>query len=110
MTYNPEQADRVRNALARQKGLSERKMFGGIAFMINGHMCCGVINDDLVLRLGNERTAEALTEPHTREMDFTGKPLKTMVCVAPKGFRDDHDLARWVKRAVGFVRTLPDKK
>ena len=109
MAYDEAVAGRVRVVLKRRKGVSERKMFGGIAFMLNGNMCCGVIDKDLVLRLGDERAAAALQERHTREMDFTGKPLKSMVYVAPAGFRSDDDLRAWVKRAVDFVKTLPAK-
>ena len=78
MAYSEAVAEKIREALKMHKGLSERKMFGGIAFMLNGHMCCGVLEKNLVLRLGESAAAQALTKPHTRLMDFTGKPLKTM--------------------------------
>ena len=79
MGYSEVLAEQLRDGLRNVDGISERKMFGGIAFMLNGNMCCGVINKDLVLRLGDERAAAALNERHTRKMDFTGKPLKSMV-------------------------------
>ena len=109
MAYDEAIADRLRVVLRRRKGVSERRMFGGIAFLINGNMCCGVVDDKIVLRLGEQGAADALTERHTREMDFTGRPLKTMVYVQPTGFRTDADLRAWVGRAVAFTRTLPPK-
>ncbi len=101
--------DRVRQVLKRRKGISERKMFGGIAFMLSGNMVCGVNKKDLVLRLGEERAAKALTEPHTRAMDFTGKVLKSMVYVSPAGYKSDDALKAWVGRALDFSKTLPAK-
>lgn len=107
MAYDETVADRARRMLAKHPGVSERKMFGGVALMLNGNMCCGVIGKDLVLRLGDKGAARALAEPHTRPMDFTGKPLKSMVYVGPAGYRTDDDLRAWVKQAVGFVKSLP---
>jgi len=109
VAYDEAVAERVRKALRRRKGVTERKMFGGIAFMLNGNMCCGVLERDLMLRLGDEGAAKALEERHTRPMDFTGKPLKSMVYVAPAGFRTDAALKAWVKRAADFARSLPPK-
>ncbi len=110
MAYDDQTADRVRKILKRRKGITERKMFGGIAFMLNGHMACGVNQKDLVLRLGEERTAKALSEePYTREMDFTGKVLKSMVYVSPAGFDSDEKLRAWVDQAIAYIKTLPAK-
>ncbi|GAB4150170.1 MAG: TfoX/Sxy family protein [Planctomycetaceae bacterium] len=109
MAYNETLADRVRTRLNKQKGFSEKKMFGGICFLLNGNMCCGVTGDDLMLRLGQEAAAVALNEPHTREMDFTGRPLKSMIFVDSAGYEADDDLANWVQRAVNFCRSLPPK-
>ena len=97
---------RVRSALGRQPGITERKMFGGLSFLLNGNMCCGVAKDLLVLRLGEQGAAEALAQPHTRPMDFTGKPMKSMVYVAPDGFRSDKALQEWVHRAVAYAACL----
>ena len=109
MAYEDAVADRVRKILKRRKGISERKMFGGIAFMLNGNMVCGVIKKDLVLRLGKERAAKALSEPHTREMDFTGKAIKSMVYIDPAGYESDDQLRAWVQRAFDYAKTLPAK-
>lgn len=85
-------------------------MFGGLAFMIRGHMCCGVIGEDLVLRLGPDGADAALGEPHTRPMDFTGPPMRGFVYVAPAGLGTAAALRRWIDRAAGFVATLPLKE
>jgi TfoX/Sxy family transcriptional regulator of competence genes len=109
MAFDEATAERVRAALGRQQGLSERKMFGGLAFLHNGNMCCGVVKDQLMLRLGEQGAAEALARPHTRPMDFTGKAIKTMVYVEPAGIAADRDLRAWVRRAVDFAASLPAK-
>lgn len=84
-------------------------MFGGLAFLMRGHMCCGVVGDTLVVRLGNDGAAAALREPHTRPMDFTGKPMKSMVYVGPAALAEDSGLTHWLDRAIAFVATLPPK-
>ena len=84
-------------------------MFGGTAFLLNGHMICGVQGDALVLRLGREGAAAAFERPHTRPMDFTGKPLASMIYVDPPGYRSDGALCGWVEQAVRFARRLPPK-
>lgn len=109
MAFDETLADRIRSVLKRHKGITERKMFGGLAFMLNGNMCCGVMKDQLMLRLGEEGAAEALAQPHARPMDFTGRPMKGMVYVAPAGLASEEDLRGWVQRAVAFASTLPAK-
>lgn len=110
MAYDEQLAARVRKLLKRRKGYSERKMFGGICFMLHGNMCCGVTHSDLMLRLGPERAPQALKQPHTREMDFTGRPMKGMVYVEPAGYEDDYDLKSWVTQSAAFASSLPPKK
>jgi TfoX/Sxy family transcriptional regulator of competence genes len=109
MAFDESVAARVRKALVRRKGVTEKKMFGGIAFLLNGNMCCGVLGDVLLLRLGSEGASEALREPHTRLMDFTGKPMKSMVYVAPAGFATDQALRSWLRLAIAYVSELPAK-
>lgn len=109
MSYDETAAKRVRNVLARHRNVAERRMFGGLTFMVGGHMACGVIGDDLMVRVGPDAYAEALADTHAREMDFTGTPLKGFVFVAPKGFVTEDALRAWIDRAVEFVRTLPVK-
>lgn len=110
MAYDRGLADRVRSILERRAGFSERHMFGGIAFMINGHMCCGVVRTDLMLRLTPEGVTNGLRRPHTRPMDFTGKPMKSMMFIDAAGTDSDEALHDWVESALDFVRTLPPKK
>jgi TfoX/Sxy family transcriptional regulator of competence genes len=109
VAYDEALADRVREALSDRQELSEREMFGGIAFMLAGNMACGVIRDDLLVRLGKEDAAKALEEPHVRPMDFTGKPMKTTVYVDSTGTASDSDLAGWVGAGADFAAGLPPK-
>lgn len=106
MAYDEKLAQRVRKILATRKGATEKKMFGGLALLLNGRMCCGVLNDDLVVRVGPERHAAALARPHTRLMDFTGRPLTGFVYVGPRGVKTDAALAKWVQEATEYASTL----
>jgi TfoX/Sxy family transcriptional regulator of competence genes len=108
MAYDTHLAERIRWILV-DDGVTEREMFGGIAFMLHGNMVCGVTHEALMLRLGPQLAAAALDEPHTRPMDFTGKPMKSMLLVDPPGFETDDQLAGWIERARDFVGTLPPK-
>ena len=109
MTYNEGLAARVRESVsALGLAVDERKMFGGLAFMLDGHMFSGIVGDELMLRLGPEGTARALREANVREMDFTGRPMKGMVFLAPGRMRAT-TLQGWLERAAGFTRTLPPK-
>jgi hypothetical protein len=85
-------------------------MFGGVAYMVNGKMCCGVVNTDLVLRLGQEAATAALVRPHTRPMDFTGKPMKSMIYVAAAGTKTDRDLEKWLLLALRFSKASADPR
>lgn len=109
MAYDEALAERVREVVAGAAGLSERKMFGGLAFMLDGHMCCGIVGDRLMLRLGADLAEEALARPHVEPMDFTGRPMTGMVYVAPEGLGGG-ELRSWVERAARHVRTLPPKR
>ena len=109
MPYNEHVAERLRAVLSLRKGITEKRMFGGLAFLLHGNMVCGVLNDNLVLRLGDKLAAEALAKAHVRPMDFTGRPMKSMVYVASEGFRDDSALTEWLGKALSFARTLPSK-
>lgn len=110
MAYDEELASRIREVLGLAPGVSEREMFGGLAFMRHGHMFCGLIGAELMVRVGPERYAEALAQPHARPMDFTGRPLAGYVFVAPEGTRTRPALARWIERGVELVATLPEKR
>ena len=110
MAYDEVLADRVREVLAPHSDLSERQMFGGIAFMLAGNMCCGVIGEDLMVRLGPDEGPKALGEEGVRPMDFTGKPMKTAVYVSPEVTSDDGGLAGWVEAGAAYASSLPPKK
>lgn len=110
MAYDDALAARVSRLLEGRDDVAERKMFGGLAFMVGGHMCCGVIGEDLVVRLGPDGADAALDKPHTRPMDFTGRPLTGFVYVAPPGVRTAAALRGWVQAGLDFVATLPPKK
>ena len=109
MAYDENLADRVRAFLEAEAGFGERKMFGGIAFMLDGHMCCGVVDSDLMLRLGPDGADAALEHPHVRPMDFTGRPMSSMVFVAPEALQGV-SLRAWVEQAATFARSLPPKR
>ncbi len=110
MAYDVHLADRVRSIMNTAGEFSEKKMFGGLAFMINGHMCCGVLKTDLVLRLTPEQAVASLRRPHTRPMDFTGKPMRSMIYVNAIGTDSDQALTAWVESAVRLARIGPDKE
>lgn len=109
MAYDEGLAQRIREALDELRGLNEKRMFGGISFLVKGNMACGVIDDDLVVRVGPAHYEDALEQPYTRAFDFTGRPMKGWVMVAPDGYESDLDLRNWVQRGVDFARSLPPK-
>ena len=109
MPYSKSLAARVRQVLARRRDVSEKKMFGGVAFLLSGNMLVGVWQDSLIVRLGPEAGEQALDEPHVRPFDVTGRPMKGWVMVDPDGIDSDRQLADWVERALVFVVTLPLK-
>lgn len=114
MAYDEGLAERVREVLSQRDELAanqvvEKRMFGGLAFMVRGHMCCGVAGDQLMVRVGPDAYSDCLQEPYAREMDFTGRPLKGMVYVDEGGIESDPDLARWIDRGLSFVLSLPPK-
>lgn len=109
MAYSESIAQRVRASLLGRPDLREQKMFGGIAFLLAGNMCVGVLGDSLMARVGPEQYGEALTQPHARPMDFTGRSMRGFVYVDPEGFAEDADLQAWLARCVRFAESLPPK-
>jgi len=109
MPYDEALADRIGVILKDQPNVVGKKMFGGIAFMVSGNMCCGVVKDTLMLRVGAENYESLLSLPHAREMDFTGKYMKGMIYVDPEGLETEEELKTWVERALEFVLSLPAK-
>jgi TfoX-like protein len=108
VVYDEDLAGRVRAVLPPGAAVTERQMFGGLAFLLGGHMFCGIVKGALMVRLGPEDAARALDQPHVRPMDFTGRPMRGMVFVDPEGLGGDA-LRRWVDAAAGYARGLPPK-
>jgi hypothetical protein len=109
MAFDADLAARIRDALARIRNVVEKKMFGGVGFLLDGHMLVGVWKDALIARIGPDAYDDALLEPHVGVFDITGRPMRGWVMVEPEGVEDDQQLAVWVGRAVAFVGTLPAK-
>jgi TfoX/Sxy family transcriptional regulator of competence genes len=110
MAYDQGLAARIRDELADRDGVTEKQMFGGIAYLLEGKMFVGIVGDELMVRVGPDADDEALERPHVRPMDFTGRPMKGYVFVAPKGVTEDSVLRDWIERALRHVATLPAKK
>lgn len=108
MAYDERLAARIRALLADRADVSERKMFGGLTFMVSGNMCCGVNGDELIVRLDPGREGDALARPHARPMDFTGRRMRGFITVRPDGLSGSH-LDRWVHEAVARAGSLPPK-
>ena len=106
VAYSEQLADRTRAALVASRDLQERSMFGGLAFMVNGHMCCGIIGEELMVRVGPDLYESSLAQAHTREMDFTGKILKGMVYVGSEALGSERELGQWVQRGLAYISTL----
>ena len=109
MAFDEGVAQRIREVLDAEPEVVEKKMFGGLAFMIGGHMCCGVADAKLMPRVGKDAYSGALTEPHVEPMDFTGRPLTGFVYVLEEGIESERDLVAWIDRCVSFVESLPPK-
>ena len=110
MAYDERLADRVRERLGAVDGVTERAMFGGLAFLVRGNMAVGITGGgELMVRLGPDAGDAALDEPHTRPFDMTGRPMRGWIVVAAAGIATDAQLGAWVERGVAFARTLPPK-
>ena len=109
MPSHPALSSRVRDVLKRQRGATEKRMFGGDTFLLNGNMLVATWNDSLIVRLGVDQASAALQQPHVGPMDLTGKPMKGWVIVSQSGLQDDADLRTWIQLAIHFVKTLEPK-
>jgi hypothetical protein len=109
MAYDEGLAQRVREIMVDETGLVEKKMFGGVGFMLDGNMACGVNREDLIVRVGPEQDGQAVKQPHARPFDITGRPMKGWVMVGPDGVLADEDLQAWVAQGINFARILPAK-
>lgn len=107
MAYDSRLADRLRDRIRRRRGWTEKAMFGGLGFLLHGHLCVGIWRDSLIARVGLDEYAAALREPCVREFDITGRSLTGWVLVEPAGLQDDAELSGWLERCIEFVRTLP---
>ena len=108
MAYSEELAARIRDVVGGRDGITERRMFGGIAWMVSGNMVCGTLGEDLMVRLDPDDAERALDEPHVDPMDFTGRPMRGLVIVPGDGL-DDDPLSAWVEEAVAFALAEPPK-
>jgi hypothetical protein len=109
MAYDGGVAERIREVFDGRDDVVEKKMFGGIAFMHCGNMCCGIVDDVLMARVGPDSYPDALSRDHAREMNFTGKPMKGFVYVDPAGFSEDAELRDWISLCEAFTASLPAK-
>jgi hypothetical protein len=109
MAYDEELAERIRGQMAPIQGSVEKRMFGGIGFLIGGNMACGVNRENLIVRVGPEQYDAALAEPHVRPFDMTGRPMKGWIVVAPDGCATEADLGSWIQRGVAIAQSLPEK-
>ena len=114
MAYDEKLAARIRAILADHADVREQKMFGGLTFMVGGHMCCGVNGDELIVRLDPDREDDALAKPHARPVDFTGRPMRGFVTIDPSGLGGAR-LHRWLREAVAWAETsaadvIPSKR
>jgi TfoX/Sxy family transcriptional regulator of competence genes len=109
VAYDEALAERVRARLAREGGLTERAMFGGLGFMIHGNMALGIRGDELMVRVGPDGVADAVAHPHARESYMGDRPMKGFILVAPEGLESDEELGGWVRRGVEFAHSLPPK-
>ena len=109
MAYDEGLAERIRGVLSHRTDVTEKRMFGGLAFLSRGYMLVGINDERLMARVGAANYDEALRQPHVREMDFTKRPIKGFVYVLSDGIQADNDLKTWIDRCLEFVDTLPDK-
>jgi hypothetical protein len=109
MAYSHALAERVQSAIGKRRDVVEKKMFGGVVFLLRGNMLVGIWKKSLIVRLGPERAAEALEREHVRRFDVTGRPMKNWIMVDPDGLETDAELAEWIEQAKEFVETLPAK-
>lgn len=110
MAFDEALAARIRKALESRRDVEEKHMFGGVAFMVAGHMACGILGDSLMARIDPTQAERWLGEPHVRPMDFTGRPMKGLIFVDGPGLATPRQLKAWVDRCVAWVETLPSKK
>lgn len=110
MAFDEGLAERIRDHFHDRNDVEEKKMFGGLCFMVSNHMCCGIVKDMLMARVGPDNYEKCLVKKYASEMDFTGKAMKGMIYVSPEGLESDSDLASWLNICIDFIESLPPKK
>src|SRR6266550_391114 len=110
MAFDEKLAARIKAQLGKKKGIVEKKMFGGLAFLLNGNMSCGVHGNEMIIRIDPETTESALAEPGTRIFDMTGRPMKGWLLVGAAGLENETALAKWVSRGLDYAASLPKKQ
>ena len=109
MPFDEQLADRIRVLFKGKRGIIEKRMFGGICFMVRGNMACGIDKNNLMIRVGPKDYEAALKEPHARIMDITGRPLKGFVFISPAGYKTPAGLKKWIDWSLAFAKSLPAK-
>lgn len=109
MAYSQTLARRIQQVFAGRRGIAEKKMFGGVGFLLHGNICVGVWKNSLIARLGVDRAAEALKQSHVGEFDITGRAMKGWVMIGPDAIETDKQLGEWIELAFEFAKTLPKK-
>ncbi len=109
MAYNEELAERMRAKLKTARGVTEKKMFGGVGFLVNGNMACGVNKQDLIVHLNDDDFEKALKQKHVRVFDFSGRPMKGWIYVSAEGYASDKALEGWMEKGIAFAKSLPKK-
>jgi TfoX N-terminal domain len=110
MAFDEGLAERIRDVVSDEPGLSERRMFGGLCFLANGNMSFGIVGSEIMVRVGPDAYDVVLCEPHARQMDFTGRSMRGMVYVDEQGISEDDALAEWLRRGLDFAQSLPSKR
>ena len=109
MAYNEDLAKRIRTKLKSRSGLTEKRLFGGIGFLVSGNMACGVHKQDLIIRLSNNDFDLAIKDPNVRVFDLGGRPMRGWILVSSGGYSSDESLQDWIKKGIAFARSLPAK-
>jgi TfoX/Sxy family transcriptional regulator of competence genes len=109
MAYDEVLAQRISKVLEGTPGLTEKKMFGGVGYLVHGNMACGVTKEDLIVRVGAEGYEDSLKQPHVRVFDMTGRPMKGWVTISPDGLQDQKELEAWIQKGIDFAKSLPPK-
>ena len=109
MAYDENLAERIRKLLADQPGCTEKKTFGGLSFLLQGNVACGVLKDDMIVRIEPSQHDSAIANPHVRTFDYTGRPMKGWIMIGPNALASDEDLKEWALKGVQYALSLPPK-